>query len=295
MRWFGKRSRDGDDLPVDDPAAPKLPDAARFAPARGRIYRIVRTIGDSDPGTRKRVYRSGVGVSDLSEAQAEMEAHEQARRALADALASRETARAGYAYHADKRLEPYVESVRGAAGEAARVTVNGYGSLVMNANAAMFVDVDTGDEINEPREPIVPESLSDLVGRRADLGFRAYRTLAGWRYLCTSAEFDPASDEVQMLLSELGSDEKYILLCRIQKSFRARLTPKPWRAKERPLSVGADGVERAKLQRVIDRTWKYATARYITSLGSSVVASQIQPVVDYHDLWTQAQVKKPLA
>src|SRR5881409_198174 len=116
MRWFGKRSRDGDDLPVDDPAAPKLPDAARFAPARGRIYRIVRTIGDSDPRTRKRVYHSNINISNLSEAQAEMEAHEQARRALADALAGQETTRTDYAYHADKRLEPYVESVRGSTG-----------------------------------------------------------------------------------------------------------------------------------------------------------------------------------
>src|SRR5438094_276097 len=149
MRWFGKRSRAGDDLPVDDPAAPKLPDAARFAPARGRIYRIVRTIGDSDPGTRKRVYRSGVGVSDLSEAQAEMEAHEQARRALADALASRETARARYAYPAADRLAPDAEPGRRPSHGARR---NGRGQSVRMASSGRSCSASlTGRGSTRPR------------------------------------------------------------------------------------------------------------------------------------------------
>ena len=275
--------------------SPSLPGTDHFAPQSGRAFRIVTTAAGNDPRTGKRVIRSGVGVSLTSRAEAEAEARQNAQATLQDALAGREPALGSYAYHADKRLEPLVDSVRGPSGEVARITVNGYGSLVINANAAMFVDVDTGDEVADPRNMATPRPLADLVARRPDLGFRVYRTLAGWRYLCTTATFDPASDEARTLLRELGSDEKYVTLCRIQKTFRARLTPKPWRANERPMSVGSDGVSRGELQSVIDRTWRWATARYITSVGSAAVDPQVAPVLDAHDLWTQATSAKPLA
>lgn len=273
---------------------PALPERQRFTASEDRrVYRVVRTVGGTANG--RRIFRSGVGVSDLSEAQADVEARAQAQRAVEDAVAGRGRAVAGYAYHADKRLEPVIEVIRTANGDAGRVTVNSYGSLVLNATSAMFVDVDTGDDVDEPRGAEVPDDLRDLVERRTDLGFRAYRTRAGWRYLCTTLAFDPASAEVQTLLDELGSDEKYILLCKLQRTFRARLTPKPWRAKQRPLDVGADGVDRDMLVRLIDRTWRFATARYITSVGSAVIAPDVQPIVDAHDRWTQAFVRKPLA
>jgi len=295
MRWFrrGRRGDDGDQLPLDDAPPPPLPSVQRFTRGDGRIYRVVRIASGKDARGRS-LYRSGVGVSDVSAVDAEVEARARAERAVAAALSGRESA-GGYAYQADRRLEPDVESIRGPAGEVARVTVNAYGSLVINAQSAMFVDVDTGDEIDEPRDIAVPEDLVDLVARRADLGFRVYRTLAGWRYLCTTATFDPASDEVHTLLTELGSDEKYIALCRRQRTFRARITPKPWRAKRWPLTPGVSGLERSALADLIQRTWKFATARYITSAGSSVMSPDVRPVVEYHDRWAQAHVMKPLA
>lgn len=280
--------------PSGDRAA-QLPASDRFAPEGGRAYRIVTSAAGTDPRTGKRVIRSGVGVSLTSRAEAEAVARERAQALLQDALAGRESALGSYGYHADKKLEPLVDAVRGPSGEVARITVNGYGSLVINARAAMFVDVDTGGEVADPRNMAAPRELKGLVARRPDLGFRVYRTLAGWRYLCSTTTFDPASDEVRTLLRELGSDEKYVTLCRIQKTFRARLTPKPWRANESPVSVGTDGISRSELQSVIDRTWRYATARYLTAVGSAQVDPAIAPIIDAHDSWTQAATPKPLA
>lgn len=297
-RTFGRGDRDPtpSEASAGAPPPPTLPPADRFAPGgEPHAYRVIHTAAGTDPRTAKRVFRSGVGVSFVSRAQAELEARQQAQRALEDALAAREPAMGGYGYHADRRLEPLVETIATPSGVVARITVNGYGAIVMNAMGAMFVDVDTNDEDRDPTDVAPPPSLLDLVSHRPELGFRTYRTLAGWRYLCLTRTFDPTSNDTLSVLQALGADEKYVLLCRLQRSFRARLTPKPWRAKQRPLTTSLDGIERAKLQRYIDKTWTYATARYVTSLGSTEISPDISPVIDYHDLWTQAAERKPLA
>ena len=132
--------------------------------------------------------------------------------------------------------------------------------------------------------------------RHADLRFRSYRTRGGWRLLCTSATFEPASSEAQGLLTDLGADPKYVLLCRVQQTFRARLTPKPWRAQYRPQEITpGDSVSRAEVQRYVDRTWRYATARQVTAADPYEVAPDVWPIVEFHDQWTQAASGKPLA
>jgi hypothetical protein len=289
-RLFGRGDRGNEDATP----SPPLPDRDRFAPDDGRVFRVVRTVAGVDPRSGKQIFRSGVSVSLTSSGEAELEARENAQRNLEAALADRKAGATGYAYHVDKRAEPVVDELRSAGTTVARITVNAYGAMVMNAARAMFVDVDLADD-GGGRESAPPDALADLVSRRPDLGFRAYRTRGGWRYLCTTIEFDPSSNETATLLRELRSDEKYVLLCAIQRSFRARLTPKPWRARQRPLDVRVNGVAREQLQRYIDRTWKYATARFVATIGTSDVHAHIAPVLEYHDRWTQATREKQLA
>ena len=125
---------------------------------------------------------------------------------------------------------------------------------------------------------------------------RAYRTRAGWRFLCTNRIFDPADEDTRAFLAELGADAKYVLLCRAQRSFRARLTPKPWRAGQHALPVfPARPIARADLQRLVDRTWKYATARFVERVGPDETLPEVRDLVEYHDRWTQAMSTKPLA
>ena len=285
----------------DEPKGPSdavLPgQASRFFPGgEERSFRAMYTAADTDPRTGKRIFRSGVGVSLRSQDEAEQFAREHAQQAIADATSGREGRLGSYAY-ANRRLEPLVETLTVAAGEAARVTVNVYGALVMNAASALFADVDLVDDERGARddEP-VPDEVGALVARRAELGFRIYRTRAGWRYLCTTRLFDPTSDETRQLLEEVGADPKYVLLCRVQKTFRARLTPKPWRARHGALHVSpTKGIARAELQKYVDRTWAYATARHAGHLGRDDTLADLVPVIEYHDRWTQAGSDKPLA
>lgn len=228
----------------------------------------------------------------------------------------------GYAYLVDRRLEPLIEVLHGVSGESARITVNGYGALVMNAASALFVDVDVEEVASGGRTPSggiaasggtsdspvhrgrdreamaerPPIELGELLERRPELRFRVYRTRAGWRFLCTSHAFDPMSEEAHVLLTDLGADEKYAVLCRVQKCFRARLTPKPWRAKYRTPSVSATrGLRRTELQRYVDQTWRFATARHVGGAGYDETAAELRTLVEYHDRWTQAASEKPLA
>jgi hypothetical protein len=237
------------------------------------------------------VFRAGAGVSLLSQAEAEARAAENAERALQAALAESAGELDAYAYSVDRQLEPIVETLRGPSGDAiAKITLNSYGALVMNANAMLFADIDGSGSSDE---------LDVVVRERPDLTFRVYRTPAGARYLCTSRTFDPRSAETADLLERLGSDPKYTLLCRIQKTFRARLTPKPWRAGKRPdriIASPANGISRGELERFLGSMAGYAAARFERIVGAgSEPLPEIAPLVAYHDRWCRATSERPLA
>jgi hypothetical protein len=287
-RGDGEPPEEGLRLPGTEP---------RFLPAGEEpIFREMRTLSATDPRTGKRLFRSGVGISTMSAADARQIAEEQARRALEDLLAERSGGLGGYAYLANRRAEALVDILRGPSGESARISVNGYGAIVMNATAALFADVDTDDLGPQPRAEPPPASLSSVLAGRPEVAMRAYRTRAGWRYLCTNRAFDPASEDTRAFLTELGADARYVLLCRAQRSFRARLTPKPWRAGQRTLPVfPARAIARGDLQRHVDRTWKYATTRFVERVGPDETLPQLRELVEYHDRWTQALSTKPLA
>lgn len=74
------------------------------------------------------------------------------------------------------------------------------------------------------------EPVWAFAQRHPDLGVRVYRTAAGLRVIVTGAQAAPMSERARELLSALGSDPLYVELCATHDSYRARLTPKPFRA-----------------------------------------------------------------
>ncbi|MDQ0207409.1 hypothetical protein [Alkalicoccobacillus murimartini] len=202
------------------------------------------------------------------------------------------------------------------------ITRTTYGSLVLNSPHTLFVDVDL-DESPRPNkvsgffkklfrsneettEPTAEEQaighLKGWVSEHSERGARVYRTRGGLRYLITHQPFKPGEAESDQVLEYLNSDPKYRRLCSIQKSFRARLTPKPWRCGTKRLPVRFpynSDAEREALEgweatyKNVSSGWR--TCKYITSVGNTQIHPKVKAVQEMHDQMTETHKDLPLA
>ncbi|MBV8082747.1 MAG: hypothetical protein JOY86_07220 [Candidatus Eremiobacteraeota bacterium] len=238
-------------------------------------------------------------------------------RKVADRVAAGLTNRGRYPYGDRPLPEPVVREFTSDGAQSAIVTRNGYGALVLNAVSLMFVDIDDeqyspkadgvaglaglfGSLFRKPKQPepeparSLPSGIADAIAQRG-CSARAYETAAGFRLMITSAPFAPGSVDSESLLQQLGCDPLYIRLCRSQGSFRARLSPKPWRCRtsnppvefpfETPQTM--DTYNRWLVTYETNSS-RYATCRYLTTLGGDDVAPQFAPLVEFHDSETRA-------
>ena len=144
--------------------------------------------------------------------------------------------------------------------------------------------------------------MFSFVGGRPGWRVRVYRTYAGLRYLVTHAPFSPTGGETQAILTALGADLQYIRLCQIQKSFRARLTPKPWRiGMENPPgrfpfeSPAHEQAMRAWEARYAQASQGRATCHFLEEIGDGAEHPDIAPLRALHDEQTRATSGLPLA
>jgi hypothetical protein len=133
-------------------------------------------------------------------------------------------------------------------------------------------------------------------------GVRVYRTSAGLRYLVTHAVFTPGDAASEEAMRAMGADPHYVKLCRVRKSFRARLTPKPWRIgiPNPPHRFPFEGVTeeeemRAWVRRYDDASQGRATCLLVEALGSGAVHPEVDPILRLHDEETRAGSGLPLA
>ena len=234
------------------------------------------------------------GWSDVSLEDAAARAQERARR-LAQRIATDRGAGSLYDYGDAPVPEPIVHDFR-PEGTAAVVTRNSYGSLVLNTDELLFADVDTSTAMAKgPFEQVA------RVARGHGFSLRFYQTAAGYRVMVTNRQIRAGGDEAEAILNEFGSDPLYLHLCRTQQSFRARLTPKPWRAGTRKPPVKfpfEDPAAEASFQR-----WEheysagiapYATCRLVGTFGDDVDPG-FNTLIEYHDRETKAAASLPLA
>jgi hypothetical protein len=192
------------------------------------------------------------------------------------------------------------------------ITRNSYGCEVLNTARAAFIDVD----LPEQRAPGL---LGRLLGRgtqapsaeaaamervkawlklNPEQGFRVYRTRAGLRLLAKRSSEVAAAEPA---MRELGADPLYMRLCRAQQSYRARLTPKPWRCGAPALSVewpfaGDDEAEfRAWRDEYEAKRKGYGCCRHLADLGSADWSPELAAIADLHDTRTGANKDLPLA
>ncbi|HEX3627508.1 MAG TPA: hypothetical protein VH280_19045 [Verrucomicrobiae bacterium] len=215
--------------------------------------------------------------------------------------------------------EEILQEFKNEAGEiVAVITRNSYGCEVLNTARLMFVDID----LPEPKAPGLFKRLfgkpdvapphnpqTEAIARieswsraHPEWGWRIYRTRAGLRLLATQSLIDADSDLVESIFEALGADPLYRKLCKAQKCFRARLTPKPWRC-------GVSGKpERwpyldAKAERKFQK-WNahyrsscggVAVCEFLSRIGNPEVHLDIQSLLAIHDDISRAESKLPLA
>ena len=194
------------------------------------------------------------------------------------------------------------------------ITRNAYGCRILNTSDVMFIDVDfpqpgsfsqlrrtfqrwIGKAKNSLREEMEQNAIAQaekLIQADPSCGIRVYRTYSGLRYLLTHSTFQPSSDGTAQLMDFVGADPLYQRLCRTQNSFRARLTPKPWRCMQsNPPNrfpwpdEKAEAMFRKWEMKYEKRAQSWATCEWVQTLGSTTIAPAVAPIVQFHDRETQ--------
>ena len=222
---------------------------------------------------------------------------------------------------------PLRENIVRQVGADALVTRNRYGALVLNSPSLFIADIDL-PEVREPRAagtsvlgrlfgrkqsaPPPPDpALEALAPVRAfaatnpSAGVRAYRTSAGLRVIVTGVDLPAGSHESRTLLEQFGSDPLYVALSANYASYRARLTPKPWRcgmwaaahgwvAPGQPVDHNAFAPQPDWLVRYEKASAPYAVCRLIETFGPMPSGDELA-VIDAHDRACRVDSGLPLA
>lgn len=175
--------------------------------------------------------------------------------------------------------ERILEIISGSPGIAGHISVarNG-GFAVMNSSRALFGDIDAR---TEEWETIIERA--EITAINEGLTFRIYRTYAGMRLIEIGQKHIAASDQTILLLRRLGCDDKFVICTQRDNNFRARLTPKPWRAEARQVYFGRPEV--SPYDYLASPRWR--TAEYISTIGLPVIDidPDIDRIVEIHDQW----------
>jgi hypothetical protein len=285
-----------------------------------RFWAVAEGSGTGPQG--ERLFRRAWGWSMSSAADALDVAHEQLRSALARVGLG---ARVGGYYPRAPLREPILDELVVDGEQVLAVTRNRYGAEVLNTDRILIADVD----LPEARGPMAGGTLRRWFRRRTagtgpvaeppsvverlvtigtwartnpGLGVTVYRTASGLRVFITGIEDPTSSAGGGQILAELGADPVYRELCRAHGTFRARLTPKPWRIPgiraPRERWPYADGNAERRFQRWLARyeaaAQGYAVCRLLLAHGPAPSALD-ERIIRLHDERTGIHTSLPLA
>jgi hypothetical protein len=213
-----------------------------------------------------------------------------------------------------------MQEIKDDAGEiTAVVTRNSYGCLVLNTVRIMFVDIDlpepkpSGGLFNRlfGKSGLTPPvnqrqtamtKIQEWTRNHPEWGWRIYRTRAGLRLLATQGLVEADSDVADGVFEALGADPLYRKLCKAQKCFRARLTPKPWRCGIRSKPDRWPWLD-AKAEKRFQKwdaqyqsfAFNWATCELLSQIGNPEVHPEIQVILKFHDGAARVESKLQLA
>lgn len=254
----------------------------------------------------------GWSVDFLSEAQSKAQ---QALQRLADRVSRSEDLPDTYAYGTRALREEIIQEMAAPDSSVSGVvTRNSYGALVLNTSRVLFIDVDVPPEPEPSRDLFswkksakpdpFPAVLSKIQSGldRVRGSFQIYRTAAGFRVLATDPLYEPGSSDAEKLMEMVEADPSFVKLCRAQRSFRARLTPKPWRCGKPKPPVNFPR-ENPKEEEVF-RQWladydctcaRWATCQRVQTVGPGDVQEEARLLLELHDRLTKSASALPLA
>jgi len=246
--------------------------------------------------------------SNTSQAQAQQLANERVLQ-IAERFRFEKKPPEKYLYSDQKLREPVIREI-----ENSIISRNAYGCLVLNTADIMFVDIDFPEkekkgllksffktEAKDVQQEILSH-IEDWNSQHREWGWRVYRTFAGLRLLATNGVYSPGSMHVHSVFEELGADPLYRVLCKVQKCFRARLTPKPWRidlsapSVRWPFGSEQDAISFENWERTYQqKSQNYATCHLVKVIGEPVVHPSVKPIIELHDKLTCVEANLPLA
>jgi hypothetical protein len=229
-----------------------------------------------------------------------------------------------HGYYPDRPFrEEILQEMKDAKGVSAVVTRNSYGCQVLNTARVMFVDIDLPEPpkkraglfqmlFGKPTPPPSPDPgpenealarVESWTRNNYQWGWRVYRTRAGLRLLATHATIEADAKTAEDIFQALGADPLYRKLCKAQKCYRARLTPKPWRCEfsgGKPPRWPFQNVRAEKRfaqwqEKYQAAATEWATCKLIRQIGNEMVHPDVQPIVKLHDETTRVSSNLQLA
>lgn len=155
-------------------------------------------------------------------------------------------------------------------------------------------------------ERLAHERIRRFAALHPDWHLRVYRTPGGFRVLVMHDTYDPMDSRIGDFFKALRVDPVYAAMCRNQRCFRARVTPKPWR-----IGIGdhlrpRPGVWPVKPEHLpLRSTWirayearaaQYGSCRFVEALGKTgSVHAKAESVRARHDRLSQALSGREIA
>ncbi len=148
-------------------------------------------------------------------------------------------------------------------------------------------------------------AIHEFIANNPAWHLRVYETPAGYRLLAMHDVFEPGGEAAQQALEALKSDHRFTTLCALQSCFRARVSPKYWRAGYRPRHRLPRGrwpftPEQARIRDqwvagYNPRAVNFASCRFLEELGSSTIHPDAEAVRAIHDDYCKSDSSLPIA